>query len=377
MTPPAIDMKVKLLHIIPSMNIGGREKVVLDLVDYIDKSKFEVEIACLGSEGTFHEKFKKLHLNLHFFNKHPGFDVGLFGRLKKLIVRGKYQVVHCHNPGALIYGSIGAMFSGVSKIINTEHGYGTEISKRKVLLETVLRNKIYATVAVSDDLKRKLCEHSLANPKKIVTIHNGIPCYNSQPIADKAAVKKSLGIDAGDFVVGTVGRLEAIKDQKTLLEGFNIFQRKRSDTKLVIVGDGKERRNLHKTASSLNLDRSIVFTGERNDVDRLLRSMDAFILPSLSEGISITLLEAMRAGTPVIATSVGGNVEIVENNTSGFLIPHSSPGIIADKLFHLMESREVADSMRINAERRIQQHFNIVTCAEKYESLYLGKSRIL
>jgi len=364
-------MRLKLLHIIPSMNIGGREKVVLDLAEHIDKSQLDVEIACLGPKGAFYEKFKRLGVNLHFFNKHPGFDIRLFGLLKRFLTSEKYQVVNCHNPGALIYGAVGAMLAGISTVINTEHGYGTEISRRKILMETLLRNRITATVAVSKDLKNKLGSHYLANPEKIVTIHNGIPCDTKQPTVDKAVVKRCLGIEPDDYVVGTVGRLEPVKDQKTLLEAFSILHRKKTNTRLMIVGDGKERQNLQRTADRLNLNDSIVFTGERNDVDHLLRGMDVFVLPSLSEGISITLLEAMREEVPVIATSVGGNVEVVEDNTSGFLVLPGSPDTIAERLLLLLSNRKVADSMRKNAKRRLINEFSIVTCAEKYETLYL------
>jgi sugar transferase (PEP-CTERM/EpsH1 system associated) len=365
------EMKTKLLHLIPSMNIGGREKVVIDLVEHTDKSEFKVEIACLGSEGTFYDRFKKLNVKLHFFRKEPGFDFLLFENLRRFLRKKKYEIVHCHNPGTLIYGALSAKLANIPKIVNTEHGYGTEISKRKILLETVLRNKIYATAAVSNDLKRKLVAHFLANPGKITVIHNGISSENDQQTTDKTAVKKSLGINPDDFVVGTVGRLEPVKDQKTLVEAFNILRQKISRTKLLIVGDGKERQNLQKTTDNLNLGNSIIFAGECNNVERLLQGMDAFVLPSLDEGISMTLLEAMREGVPVIASSVGGNVEVIEENRSGFLVPPGKPDIIAEKLLHLMVNKAMAESMRNNAMQRLLQHFNMNKCAEKYRSLYI------
>ena len=368
-------MRLKLLHIIPSMNIGGREKVVLDLVEYLDKSKFDIEIACLGPKGTFYNKFKQLGVNMYFFNKHPGFDIRLFGHIRRFLTGGKYQVVHCHNPGALVYGAVGAMLAGVNTVINTEHGYGTAISRRKVLMETLLRNRITATVAVSNDLKSKLASLFQANPAKLITIHNGILCDAKQPAVDRAAFKKSFGFDPDDFVVGTVGRLEPVKDQKTLLEAFSILCDKEKKAKLVIVGDGRERRNLQEKADSLNLNKRIIFTGERNDVDHLLKGMDVFVLPSLSEGISVTLLEAMREGVPVIVTSVGGNLEVVEDNESGVLVPTGRPDIIAHKLHYLMINKNIADSISKSAMRRLKHKFNINNCASKYESLYINWSK--
>jgi glycosyltransferase involved in cell wall biosynthesis len=139
----------------------------------------------------------------------------------------------------------------------------------------------------------------------------------------------------------------------------------------LIVGDGKERQNLQKTTDNLNLGNSIIFAGECNNVERLLQGMDAFVLPSLDEGISMTLLEAMREGVPVIASSVGGNVEVIEENRSGFLVPPGKPDIIAEKLLHLMVNKAMAESMRNNAMQRLLQHFNMNKCAEKYRSLYI------
>lgn len=355
------------------MNIGGREKVVLDLVKHIDKSIFDVEIACLGTEGTLYENFRQLNVTLHFFRKGPGLDIWLFERLRKFIQNGRYRIVHCHNPGALLYGGVAAKLSNVPRIINTEHGYGNEISKRKVIAETILRNRISKTVAVSNDLRKNLYANFMAKKNKIITIHNGISCKSSKSGIDKAAFKKSIGINSGDYVIGTVGRLETVKDHKTLIEAFNIVNRQSKKTKLIIVGDGKEKDSLHKTVQNLKLEKCIIFTGERNDINDLLDVMDVFVLSSLSEGVSITLLEAMRHGIPIIATSVGGNKEVIENQKTGILVAKKNPMELSAYLLFLRKNIELANSLKDKARERVMKDFNITTILKRYESLYTGE----
>jgi len=362
--------KLRILHVIPSMNIGGREKVVLDILQHIDKKRFLLEVACLGGGGSLYHAFRAKHVALYFLHKKAGFSPAIYFKLRQLIKSRDYDVVHTHNPGGFLYGAVASILAKTPVIINSEHGYGSHISKRKYWAEAFLMNRINMTLAVTKHLEECLSGRPFADKSRIRTLHNGIDCEQYESKGTKNRVEKSLGISSTDIVVGCVGRLAAIKDHETLMRSFKLVHGDFPKTKLVIVGEGENRKSLEALRQTLRLESHIVLTGERNDIKTLLSRMDVFVLSSLNEGISITLLEAMSSGLPVVATSVGGNTEVLENGLCGILVPPRDPEKMAQGILTIISDQGKARSLGKAAKKRVKEKFSIKRVVRELESLY-------
>jgi glycosyltransferase involved in cell wall biosynthesis len=196
-------------------------------------------------------------------------------------------------------------------------------------------------------------------------VYNGInPAHFFISKEDKAVnAKKTIGI---------IGRLAAVKDHKNLINAFKLAREKLKNIELMIVGDGPLKQELESYVQEMGLAESVVFTGARRDIAQLLSGFDIFILSSLDEGMPITLLEAMAAGVPVIATKVGGIPEIVVDGKTGFLVPPQAPDKLAEKIYLLLENGKLADLMGKEGRKSVDENFSIGKMVSKYEAIYLA-----
>lgn len=364
------NQRTKVTHVIPSMTVGGREKVVLDILDHLDRSRFELELVCLGGQGALYDEFLKRDVPIRFFWKRSGVRPGLFLELRRYLAKSSCRIVHSHNPGAFMYAAVAALSCRVPVIINSEHGYGEDISWAKTIVESILTKSIDLTLAVSDELRVKLMDRPFSLARKVKTLHNGVDVEAFGSCSGGGAVRSELGFSGNHILIGTVGRLEEVKDHETLIRAFKIVHDVNPDCRLVIVGEGRKRRELTTLSGALNLNGAVTFTGERRDVSSLLSAMNIFVLPSRSEGISITLLEAMASGTPVVATSVGGNPEIVEPGLSGLLVPPGSVDGLADAVLRLVHQPDVGRALGSAGRKRVRERFSLSSSITELESVY-------
>lgn len=358
------------MHVIPSMNIGGREKVVLDVLEHIDKKRFIVEVACLGRRGSLYHAFRSKHVTVHFLNKQRGFSPRVYFQLRRLITEKRFDIVHSHNPGAFLYGAIAAILAKVSTIINSEHGYADVISWRKRIAESILTNRISRTLAVSKDLASILSNRPFARKSNIQILHNGIDVDKFSSSKKRAVIRESIGIKDPEILIGTVARLAAVKGHETLIRSFRLIRYAFSEAKLLIVGDGDRKEVLQNLVRELNLRENVIFAGQRSDIPDVLSAMDIFVLSSLNEGLSITLLEAMASGLPVVATSVGGNLEVVENGISGLLVPSNDAEKMAEALNSIITDKSIPRSFGEAAKRRVREHFGAQRMVKDLETIY-------
>lgn len=361
---------IEVINIIPSLNIGGREKVVIDMINNFNSDEFALSLCCLKGQGPMLEFLRPDKAKLHFLNKKKGLDYNLYLKIRNFLKEKKPVIVHTHNPGAFVYGSIGAKLANIPIIVNTEHGYGYKISIKKKFVEKYLMKKIDKTITVSDDLRNKLSKNKEWARSKIVTIHNGINLQNFDSLLSKYALREALGFNKDEILIGNVARLALVKDHSTLINAFEIISKKFVNSKLIIVGEGELRGELEKKTRELCLNSRVYFLGERKDIKELLSIFDIFILSSLSEGISITLLEAMASEKPVIATNVGGNPEIVINEKTGILIPPLRPKSLSEAMEKLIVDKNFALRMGRAAREHARANFDIKIMSEKIKKLY-------
>jgi glycosyltransferase involved in cell wall biosynthesis len=225
-------------------------------------------------------------------------------------------------------------------------------------------------VAVSDDIARGLLEGAWAPAERLHTVLNGVDLQHFRPSRDRGASRAPLGLPLTVPVIGTVARLSPEKDQFTLLQAFARVRQALPEARLVIVGDGPLRPDLTAQSQELGVAEHTLFLGERSDVAALFGAMDVFCLPSRTEGTSLTLLEAMASGLPVVATAVGGTPEVVEADRSGFLVPPAEPQALADALVRVLKHPDLADRMGAAGRGIVAARYSLRAMVEQYSELY-------
>ncbi len=358
---------MRVLHIIESLDFGGAEKIVVSLANGMADAH-DVAICCLKHVGVLGAELDK-RIPVFCLDKGEGNDFLLPLRLAALIKKNNFDVVHTHNWGVFLEGGLAGTLAGV-KLLHTVHGPYTDYppswrSRIKLalrhFLERLLSRRFYRIIAVSDAIREYIEKTIHINAKRLLTIHNGIPTTNVRPTT--RSQKTSVA-----FM--TVGRLAPIKNHAMMLRAFAEIAKTNAHTRLIIVGDGPARIQLESSIKENHLEDKISLLGFRADIDNLLRDADIFLLTSHYEGISIALLEAMRAGLPVIATAVGGMSEIVRDGFTGVLVADDDHITLAKAMIRLADSQTLRDEMGKQAYAYFIKEFSLATMLSRYQSLY-------
>ena len=364
---------IKVTQIIHSLNPGGLENGIINLVNNMDDFKFENTICCLTQGGDFEKRLNK-NIKVSKMFKKPGNDYQLYIKLIKYLKEIKPTIVHTRNWAGMD-GIIAAKMARVPIIIHGEHGFEiTDLTgqnkKRKFIRKLVLSTMVDKIVTVSKNLKNRLINEIKIKPEKIIHIPNGVDT-NKFNIYKKEFTRKKFGFKKEDFIIGIVARLDPIKNHKTLISAFKEIVTIHPNTNLIIVGDGPLRNKLENQTYQLGIKNKIIFMGERSDVPEILRTFDVFVLPSLNEGMSNTILEAMATGIPVIALNVGGNPELVINRETGFLFPTNDVESLVQKIKTYILHPELKQKHGYNARKRAEEKFSLDQMVQRYEELYL------
>jgi sugar transferase (PEP-CTERM/EpsH1 system associated) len=369
--------KLHIMHVLYSLDIGGMENIVVNLVNKLNPMYFSSSICCLGFVGRFEENVAQDRVKIFNLHKRPGHDPFLFLRLGTLFKRENVKIVNTYNWAGFFDGVLGAKIANVPVIIHSEHGKEYEdldgIKRRRALTYKLILPIIpNAVVTVCEALKNDFIKLTNIKNEKIITIYNGVELEKFNPNIDIKKKKKEIGCNEEDIIIGTVGRLDPIKDYSTLIYAAKSVIEEFSNIKFLFIGDGAEFSKLKNLTHTLNISQNTIFLGSRNDVPQLLKIMYLFVLPSLSEGLSCTILEAMAAKLPVIATNVGGNPEIVINGKSGILFKPKDYHSLAKYIIDLIKNSTKAYDMGKYGFERIKRDFNLSKMISAYESLYMS-----
>ncbi|XYH97819.1 glycosyltransferase family 4 protein [Sorangium sp. So ce1128] len=373
----APDRPARVAHVVLSLNVGGLERVVLRLLERTSRERFAPVVCALQEPGALADELARLGVPLVVLSRKPGLDPGLPVRLAAWLRREGIRLVHTHNPGPHLYGALAAGLAraasfpgggGGPRVIHTKHGRNYPKQKRKVLVNRLAAALTDRVVAVSDDTRAVALEVERVDPAKVVTILNGVDPEVFRP-GDARVARARLGLPASGYHVGCVARLSPEKDHATLLTAFARLREVRPDAHLTVVGDGPVRPALEQQAARLGLGGAVMFTGTRGDVAELLPAFDVFALASLTEGISLTLIEAASAGLPIVATRVGGNPEIVKEGETGLLVAPGSPEPLAAAL-EAIAVRDDRAEVGMRGRARVIERFGIDRMVRAYEDLY-------
>jgi glycosyltransferase involved in cell wall biosynthesis len=273
----------------------------------------------------------------------------------------------------LCEGLIAARAANVPIVVHGEHGT-METRPRNRFVQRWVWNRVDRVLSVSSRLAEKMAREIRFPLEHITVIRNGVDLARFQT-GNRLGGRQALGLEASDFVIGTVGRLVPVKDQATLLEDIALVRREIGTCKAVIVGDGPLDAPLKRQATQLGIADCVVFTGHRHDVQDLLAAFDLFVLSSSSEGLSNVILEAMACSLPVVATDVGGSGELVDQARTGLLVEPGSPAALSAALITLGRDPQRRQAMALAARDRVEREFALEKMIQRYQQLYLEVGR--
>ncbi|MES2124540.1 MAG: glycosyltransferase [Gemmatimonadota bacterium] len=351
-----------VVHCIFSVDIGGQEMVVLSLAANADRARFAPRVLCMHRGGDLAPRFEALGIPVDVLD-HPVGDGSLatLASMTKYLRHHRPAILHTHNPTPHQYGALAALAAGVPAVVHTKHGRNQLLSAKGLWLERLAGRLTNTVVPVSEDAADVALTVERVPANRIQVIRNGI-AVGPDP-AEPAAAARWRAVH--------VARLNAVKDQATLLQAVRLVLDQEPRFELDVVGDGEERRALEQLASELGIAARVHFHGFQDDVRRYLVGAGQFVLSSVSEGIALTLLEAMACGLPVVATDVGGNREVVVQGETGLLVPPQDPKAMADAMLSLMADPARARALGIAGRERVVRDFSVDATVKAYEALYL------
>jgi len=356
-TPESSSRILRIGHVTQGLDMGGQEKLLVEFARHADHNLFDLHFISLGGLGPLAPALEEQGWRVTALDSPGGLKPRLVFRLARLF-RG-LDVVHTHDDRPLIYGAFAARLARVPTVVHTHHhGRLPHITRRQSFLIRWAARLTSRFVCVSQDSARFM-EQQGVPATKVSTLWNGI---------DLERFAYHGYCPGGPFV--TVARLSPEKGLDVLLRAMPLILRTESGAHLEIAGDGPLRSELERLAAELQIQNRVRFLGEVQDIPTLLARASLFVLPSHSEGISLTLLEAMARGLPIVATKVGGNAEVVIDGETGFLVPPNNPAALADTIRQLFGNDDKCQMLGRAGRRRVEAHFDIRAVLAEYERLY-------
>jgi sugar transferase (PEP-CTERM/EpsH1 system associated) len=359
-----MNAKLRIAHVVHSFGTGGMEKGVATLIRHASVD-LEHAVVCLTRSGDTVRLLPK-GTQVVELGKLPGNSLHFLLRLARALKSLRPQIVHTRNWAGMD-GILASHLAGIHSVVHSEHGFGSENpfgdSQKRIWIYRLLSILVKEYICVSKPLARWLKETARVR-KPVSQIYNGIDvdCYKP---GFNSSLRVELGIPPQSFVIGIIASLYPIKDHATLIGAFNKLRQTGTDAYLVIVGEGAERERLEALSTE-----GVLFLGNRNDVPRILHALDVYVLCSLNEGISNTILEAMASGLPVIASNVGGNPDLVSDGITGWLFPAGNVEVLMDRLYAYLHS---PDTRRMHGKRgrdAAVNRYNISSMVHGYETVW-------
>ena len=362
--------KLNLLHITLDMDIGGLQRLVADATLAMDQKRFNIEVCCFDELGCFANTLKEEGITVTLLQKNQNhFDANYPFRLASFLRKKKVDILHMHT-GTFFFGSIAARLARTPVSLYTEHGRFFVEPLVRLIEDRISGMLIGQIVAVSHELEKYLAERVKLPARKICTIINGIRVDRFAPRPKPLRLLEEFDLAQSCKIVGTVGRLDDVKDQVSMIEAFARVVEAVPDARLFLVGEGPMREALTEVISSHSLEKKVVITGARGDIPDLLNLFDLFVLTSVSEGTSISILEAMASGLPVVATNVGGNPSIIDHESDGLLVEPRDITGIANAIESLLTNNALSQQMGEKGAAKIRSDYSIEKMIESYEEIY-------
>jgi len=366
---------MKILHLIDTFGVGGMENVLTNLINKMNMSNYHHFICCYNADDNLIQRLSRTDTDITILNKRKGNDLTIPFKIAKICNRKQIDIIHARGWTMYAEGLLASKISpSVKKFIYGFHGKTFEDvlkkKRRRIFMQWLLAKFTDQIVTLTEEMRDDYASSFHINKKKITIINNGIDIQKFSKKIDKSKIRNKFGISPEEIVLGCVARLDPVKDLISLLKGYKIAQKCKPNISLIIVGNGPCMEQIKKYANKFKFKNKIVFTGMRNDIPKLLKLMDIYVQTSLYEGMSNTILEAMAAGLPVIATSVGGNNEIVINKKTGILIPPKNLEALSKAIICLYVDPEKRKEYGKHGHLRVKHSFSMEKMVTSYQDLY-------
>ena len=366
---------MNITHFVESLDRGGLERMVLELVKYQHRQGHRCQVVCLYSPGALAHELDELGIAVTACGKRQGFDLNALTQARRTVGKHATEVLHTHNAVAHYQAVLATCGLPMRQVINTRHGMGANRRARR--REWLYRRALARTntvVTVCEAARNDAIRRGIVPSAKARVVPNGIHVETFQTASPGMhdRVARLLNLPEQTRIIGTVGRLNWTKDQLGLIRAFKRVHDQHADTALVLIGDGELRASLQQSAIDEGVADSVHFLGDRSDVRDWLQGLDMFVLSSMSEGYSMALLEASAVALPIVATQVGGNGEIVRDGINGCLVPAGNPAALADAMLALLRHPQHALALGQSARAWVERHGSLETMAMRYPQLYDG-----
>lgn len=380
----AADERPLIVHVVYHFGVGGLENGVVNLINRLPAERWRHAVVSLTRiDEVFARRITRPDVELVALHKPPGQGFRQWPALQALFRRLRPAIVHTRNLAAL-EAQAPAWWAGVPGRVHGEHGRDAEdphgTSRRHQWMRRAYRPFVQRYIALSRDLQGYLLDRVGIPAERVTQIYNGVDAERFRPaVGGRASIPGCPFVEPGLWLAGTVGRMQTVKAQPDLARAFVQVLRDHpalaSRLRLVMVGDGPLRADCEAILRHGGVDHLAWFAGERADVPDVMRGLNCFVLPSVAEGISNTILEAMASGLPVLATAVGGNADLVADGRSGRIVPAADPAALAAALAGLAEDPAGAAALGAAGRSEIESRFSLAAMVSAYEGVYEGLLR--
>jgi glycosyltransferase involved in cell wall biosynthesis len=356
--------RLRVAHVTLGLDVGGQEKLLVEFARHADRDRFDLWFVSLSGRGRLAADIEAHGWPVTALEQPPGLRPGMVLTLARFFRAWRMEVVHTHDDKPLLYGAAAARLARVPRRIHTRHGRGYGVTRRQRALIGLAARLTDRFVCVSEDGARLSVAEGVSS-RRVATIWNGIDVARfayAGPSPDGPAV--------------TVARLSPEKDVETLVRAAALVARDDPAFRLEVAGDGPCLPALRQVIAGLGLGERVRLLGEVRDVPGLLARASLFVLPSLSEGISLTLLEAMARGLPAVATRVGGTPEVVLDGQTGLLVPPADPAALARAILRVRRDPAAGRRLGVDGRQRVEAEFDVRRMVARYEALYRARSRV-
>lgn len=361
-----------LAYVVNSLHPGGTERLVVEM-SLIFALEFDLQVFCLDEPGLWANRLRERGIPVYGLWRQPGLDAAISVKLAQHFRQQHIQIVHAHQCTSWFYAALARLLYPTPRLLLEEHGRffpEKENWKRAWFNRWITKPLTHRVVAVSEDIRERLRHYEGLRHQAITVIYNGVA---PEPLLDtttRTALRYEWGFTAENFVIGTVGRFDPIKNLPLLVNSLARTGAEALNTRGLLVGDGPELGAMRDLIERLCLTDRVHLTGFRDDARTLVQCMDLFVLSSFSEGTSMALLEAMAAGVPVVVTAVGGNPEVVTEGKTGWVVPSNSMEALTAAMLEAVNHPRKRQTLARAGQRCFEERFTFGRMIEAYRQIY-------
>ncbi|MHB8973874.1 MAG: glycosyltransferase [Pirellulaceae bacterium] len=359
----------QLLH---SLTVGGAEVLAARLARRL-KERYHFVFACLDDLGTLGQELCDEGFPVEVFHRRPGVDLRCSAQLARWWYAEGVELVHAHQYTPFFYAMTARRLRRAPPVLFTEHGrwFPDSPSRKRIIFNRLMLRRADRVVGVGESVRQALIQNEGIPANRVGVIYNGVDARHFQENGETASViREEIGVTSDDFVILQVARLDHLKDHLTAIRTAARVAQECPRARLVLVGEGPEREVIEAEVRKLRIEPHVILLGLRQDIARLLRAADVFLLTSISEGIPVTIIEAMAVGLPVVSTAVGGVPEVVVPDETGLLTASGDDVALADALLLLARDRQQRKQLGANGRRRAEHNFSEQKMHAAYEACY-------